>query len=376
MRFAFFISVLLSFFCLLKRYASSAARAIAADMDDALLTAIQEIGEVFGKIPIDVDVQAVDVMALDCLFEIATTSYSRETVVPCFAAVEMMLRAAKWELHVRGFRSVSTLTIILPKIASLVPLEVLMEKAGQRALQTFPAYNLVFEANISAHLTELVDQVKPVDPKKKWINPFREFLEASKEISLHYRKVAESVSFDGVLLERWIVDSVLASTDVHLNLIANPPPGTERFLDTIDDSLRWLIHAPSFFFQETTSFPRNHAAEAAKGLAMLGMKLLRLQRLKSLEACGQAIAAIGRKAAIAEKGSAYAADIFVELEQLARAADAGGRSQIAQKFRLEIAKPKGMSEQALAEYSEAIQRRIEELDEGEFGHPLPDFGLD
>jgi hypothetical protein len=109
---------------------------------------------------------------------------------------------------------------------------------------------------------------------------------------------------------------------------------------------------------------------------MLGVKLLRLQRLKSLEERGQAIAAIGSKAATAEKGSAYAADIFVELEELARAADAGGHLQIAQKFRLEIAKPKGMSEQAVAEYSEAIQRRVEELDEGEFGHPLPGFGLD
>ena len=49
-----------------------------------------------------------------------------------------VLRAARWELQVRGFPSASMLTIILPRIASLCPLEVLMVKTGQRALQAFP----------------------------------------------------------------------------------------------------------------------------------------------------------------------------------------------------------------------------------------------
>jgi hypothetical protein len=123
--------------------------AIAAGMDDALLTAIGATGKVFGKISTDVDTQATEVMALDFLFEIASTSYSRKAVVPCFRAVEMMLRATGRDLQVRGFRPVSMLAVILPKIASLVPLEVLMEKAGQRVLQTFPAYDLAFEVNIS-----------------------------------------------------------------------------------------------------------------------------------------------------------------------------------------------------------------------------------
>lgn len=170
-----------------------------------------------------------------------------------------------------------------------------MEKAGQRVLQVFPAYDLAFEVNIPALLAELAKKFKPVDPNKKWINPFREFVEASRTIVLHYRKVAESVSFDGALLQKWIVDSILASADVHLNLMANPPSGSERFLDTVDDRLRWFIHVPSFFFQETTTFPWYHATEAAGGLARLGRELLKLQRLRSVEACGKVIAAIGSR---------------------------------------------------------------------------------
>jgi hypothetical protein len=351
-------------------------RAIPAGMDDALLTAIGAMGKVFGKISTDVDTQATEVMALDCLFEIATTSYSRKAVVPCFRAVEMMLRATGRDLQVRGFRPASMLAIILPKIASLVPLEVLMEKAGQRVLQTFPSYDLAFEVNIPALLSMLAVQVKPVDPNQKWINPFREFAEASRAIVLHYRKVAESVAFDGALLQKWIVGSILASADVHINLIANPPSGSERFLDSVDDRLSWFIHAPSFFFQETTSFPW-YADEAAAGLARLGLRLLRLQRLTSIEACGKAIAAIGSRAAMAQETNGYAsADIFVKLEQLARAADALGQPAIAQKFREEIAKPKEISEQVLPEYLEAIQRRIQQLDEREGGYPLPGFDQD
>jgi hypothetical protein len=47
-----------------------------------------------------------------------------------------------------------------------VPLEVLMVKTGQRALQAFPPLRHGMEVNIPMLLAELAEQVKAVDPNQ------------------------------------------------------------------------------------------------------------------------------------------------------------------------------------------------------------------
>ena len=148
-----------------------------------------------------------------------------------------------------------------------------------------------------------------------------------------------------------------------MHLLENPPMGGEPFLETVDNRLQWFIHTPSFFFRETASFPSHHADEAAGGIAILGMKLLRLQRLEAAKACGEAIAAIGDRSAAAEKERPYGtADILVKLEQLARAADALGYNALAQEFRV-MANRETVSEETLPGYPEAIQIRTRQLDD-------------
>ena len=144
-----------------------------------------------------------------------------------------------------------------------------MEKGGHRVMLTFPPYSIGFEANIPALLGEIAAQVKPVEEGRSWINPFDDFNEASEAVVLHYRDVADKVSFEGGLLEKWVVDSIIKAAQVHIRLLDNPPAGAGQFLDTIDDRLRWFLHAPAFFFRETEGFPFHHAREACDQLAVL-----------------------------------------------------------------------------------------------------------
>jgi hypothetical protein len=342
--------------------------ALAAGMEDALLDAINATRNVFSEILKGTDTQAAEEKALDVLFDIAVTSYPRQAMVSCFKSVEMMLLAAQHDIRVRGYRGLrSLLNSVLPNIILLMPLEALADKAGQRRMQTFPAYSLGFEANIPTLLTEIAKQVKPVEDDQSWIDPFRTFNEASETIVHHYREVADKVAFGGVLLEKWVVSSLINAAEVHIHLLDNPPTGGERFLDTVDDRLRWFLHAPAFFFREQTDFPYDHASEACGDLAVLGMALLLRERLKSAQACGEAIRAIAHNAANAENSRSYTrpygfADCVVKIELLARAADALGWPAVAATFRAHGARPEGIPDEKWPGYIEAVVTRTRQME--------------
>lgn len=346
-----------------------AKAAIPVGMEDALLAGIEGTRKVFAKISTDTDTQAAEAQALDVLFTIAASSYPRQALASCFRSVEMMLLAAQHDIRVRGYRDVgSLLGSVLPNIAILMPLETAMDKAGQRMMQTFPPYSLGFEANIPTLLLEIARRVKPVEDGRSWINPFHEFNEASEAIVHHYRDVADKVSFEGGLLEKWVVDSVIKAAEVHMYLLNNPPKGAEQFLDTVDDRLRWFLHVPAFFFREEAAFPYHHASEACGDLAVLGMELLQRGRLESAEACGEAIRSIARKSAKAQSPQSYTspygfADCVVKLELLARAADTLGCTAASGTFRSHASRPEGISDEMWPEYAEAVATRTRQMED-------------
>jgi len=148
--------------------------AIAAGMEDALLAAVTAIRKVFSSISKDVETQAVEEQALGVLFSIAIASYPRQAMVSCFKSVEMMLLAALHDIRLRGYRDASSLLhTVLHNIAALMQFEAVMDKGGQRKMQTFPVYSLGFEANLPTLLAEvaslnnsrgLAGMVQAVDP--------------------------------------------------------------------------------------------------------------------------------------------------------------------------------------------------------------------
>ena len=129
-------------------------------------------------------------------------------------------------------------------------MEVAMEKAGKRMLQTFPPYSLGFEASVPA-LLEMVAHRVTVDAKRPRSNPFHDFLEAAEDVLDHYRELSKT-DFENTLLRKWVVDSLMAAARVHWALLTQPPVGTEDHIDDVDESLRWLVSwVPSFFPQQT-----------------------------------------------------------------------------------------------------------------------------
>ena len=353
--------------------------AITAGMEDALLTANAAIKRVFSSISKDVDTHSAEEQAVGVLFSIAIASYPRQAIVSCFKSAETMMQVALHDIRTRGYRHTSALLrTVLSNVVILMPYEVLMDKGGQRSFQTFPVYSLGFEANLPTLLGEIAGQVQPREDASSRISPFREFTEASKVIVHHYREIAKNVQFGGVLLEKWVVDSLLKAAEIHLHLLDNAPAGTEDFLDEVDDRLRWFLHGPAFFFQEQTEFPYQHASDACAHLSVLGMTLLHRDRLESADACGEAIRSIAHRSAKAESPRSYSsaygfADCIINLELLARAADAFAHPSSAVKFRSLYSRPKDISDERWPEYTEAVQTRTRQMEEelDQYGRRYP-----
>lgn len=346
-----------------------AAVAAKAQMDNALLAAVRAMVPFFGKISDRVQTVEAEAMAIDCLFEIALASYARRSYVPADEAARIMITVARHELKVRDFGYNRGLRTILSNLAALVPFEVVAEKTGQRTMQVFAPYTAT---GLRTLLIEEANKIKP-EPRS-WVDPFHDFNELSQAVVLHYRDIADKLEFDGTMLQRWIVWSALDCADVHMHLLADPPQGSERFLDNVENRLIWFIHAPSFFFKEEASFPYHYAEDAAGRLAILGMQLLRLKRHEATEACADAVALIGKRSASITKANARSvAGIFVKVEMLARAADAHGYPDLAKKCR--SLEKRSEIVLMLPEYAIAIRDQANHLDESLAKHPYRDIAL-
>jgi hypothetical protein len=278
--------------------------------------------------------------------------------VPAEEAVKMMLAAARQELKVRDFQYNQSLRTILAKISLLVSFEVQMDQVGLSLGQVFAPYTP--GGGLRLVLIEEANKIESDD--RHWVDPFHDFEEASREVVLHYRDVAEKVTFNGVMLQRWIVGSALDCADVHMALLQHPPPGTEDHLDTVAARLTWFLHVPAYYFKESSSFPYGHAEYAAERLTTIGIRLLRLDRPQVAKDCAEAIASIGSKSAEVTNANAYSvADIFEKLEVLARAAEALGHGWLANLARALERREEIVGK--VGRYEGAIENRTRYLDE-------------
>ena len=242
--------------------------AIRANMADAVLAAIDSFRTIYLKKTAEVETRTTESKVLKSLFTIAASSYARTDSVWAFPAMKAMLIAARHDIGVQGYDNLPALETVLRNALQLAPIEVKMETTGQRLVQTYPPYDLGFEANVAMLLDKVASQVT-VDAERPWVNPFREFLEASEDIVHHFRDLA-SIYFGNTLLRKWIVDTLMAVAQVHLSLLTHPPAGSEAYLDDIDNRVQWVVHSVAPFFPDNQPpFHYHHADDACGALAIL-----------------------------------------------------------------------------------------------------------
>jgi hypothetical protein len=347
--------------------------AIRANMPDAVLAAVEIQQGILLAATKDVDTSTVEAKALETLLTIAVYGYAVPDSVAAFPAVQAMLLAARHDIRIRGYRQRSTLKTVLTHVLFLTPCEVAMETAGKRVMQTFPPYSLGFEANIPALLEAVANAAQPVDRRRR-ASPFREFLEAAKDVVHHYRELAKT-DFKATLLLKWVIDSIVVCAKVHIALMDKPPVGGEPFTDEIDSRLRWYIYAIAFFYPERVPFPP-HAEDAAGGLAILGMMLLLRGRLDAAKACGEVIGSIATNCAFSQPRPYDPADLYEKLEILALAAEALGHVHTASEFRGFYSKPPALTDADWQRVRRETGTRLRQLDEAlrrlDRGYALPD----
>lgn len=347
--------------------------AIKAKMADAVYQSIDVLSSVISAIEKGVETSAVATKVREILFKIAIAGYNDPLAISCHPAMAAILLAAKHDIEIRGYQSQLVLTEVLTSAEMLVPFEVAMEKAGKRIMQTYPPYSLAFSANIPALLEQVAHQVEPIDPKRRWINPFREFCEASENIIHHYGNLAK-IDFQNTLLRKWVVDSMITCAQVHIALLDHPQEGADRFLGEVEKRLRWFVHTVVCFFPAKDTF--HNVNDAADALSMLGMGLLDRGRMEPAKACAVVIATLATNYAASRAEPYGFAELWVNLEALARAADALGHPAVAADYRKMIARPAAISDENWPHFREAIATRIDQFNRslGEVGRQYRIYG--
>jgi hypothetical protein len=332
-----------------------------SNMGDATLAAVFGFQTILLRQEKDVVTAEIEAQSLETLLTLAVASYGQADAVWGFSAVKAMLLAARHDIEMRGYGDIPTLKTVLDYALSLSPFEVAMEKAGTRRLQTFPPYDLAFEASVPVLLEMVAHQVR-ADDERASKNPFHDFLKSAEDVRRHYAELSK-IDFKETLFRKWAVDSLIAAARVHWALLIRPPAGTEDHVDDVDQSLRWLISWIPRYFPEQGS-PRNfhHQTEAANSLACLGIRLLKHDRIEAAQSCASAIAGLASNS-VAVRPEPYAlADLHERLEILARAADALGKAQAAVSIRGMIQRPATISDGDWPHFLEARQTRMDSAD--------------
>jgi hypothetical protein len=331
-----------------------------AKMEDGVLTAIRGCVLIISKISKEVDTRDVEGKMIEMLDHIAFLSYKNKSTVNFFASVEMMLRASFFEIQTRGLYGTGWITKdVLRRISNLVVFEFIMEAAGERKFQTFPPYDIANELKISKIFAEIAKNIEPPPEDRALSNPFHDFEEAASDFVQHYRDIARKIRFTGILLEKWIIESVLECIYVHLRILENPPKNTDQHLDQIESKLDWFIHIPTFFFRAGENFAFHHAEEACSRLAAVGVTLIELRRPDAALVCGKAIQSIANSA-VFSKGTEFQSNVrsylkcVRNLEVLARTAEVFDLSAEASTLRSYVSPPEGVIQKAATSLAEEL----------------------
>jgi hypothetical protein len=339
-----------------------ATTAVKANMGDAVLAAVSGFQGILLSQTKDVHTAELEAKSLQSLLTLAQASYIMPDAVWGFPAVKSMLLAARHDIELHRYDKYrTTLKTVLDYARALAPMEVAMEKAGKRVLQTFPPYDLGFQASVPTLLEMVAHQVR-VDAERPWSNPFHDFLEAAEDVRDHYRELSKT-DFENTLLRKWVVESLMAAARVHRALLMQPSADTEGYVDDVDQSLRRLVPWVPSFFPERTHPYGFHLTEAANSLACLGISLLEHDRIESAQACASAIAGLATNGAALRPEPYAIADLHERLEVLARAADALGKRQAAVTIREMIQRPATVGDADWPNFKEARETRWRQLDE-------------
>jgi len=116
-----------------------ATTAVKANMGDAVLAAVSGFQGILVSQTKDVDTAELEAKSLESLLTLAQASYITPNAVWGFPAVKAMLLAASHDIQLRGYDKYRpTFKKVLDYSRLLAPMEVAMETAGRRMLQTFP----------------------------------------------------------------------------------------------------------------------------------------------------------------------------------------------------------------------------------------------
>jgi hypothetical protein len=335
--------------------------ALATNMADAVLVAITNLRSLLLNRDPEVDVSAMAAQVNETLFAIAVDGYAKSNSISVFRSVGAMLTAIKFEIEKDDLFDETSLRSALGRILQMIPLEIAADKAGSRVLQTFPAYDLGFEASIPFLLQSVAGKAR-VDSERPWLDPFHDFSDVVEIVRDHYRHLSE-LDFQGTLFGKWVVDSLIGVLRVQFNQLTHPPDGAEEFIEEIEDDLKAMISWVSGFFPVGALAQRHRIRDATAPLAVLGIDALAAGLGEVARSCATAIQSIATNTVQGPIDAYSLADIHQHLEILARGAESVGNDPLAAEIRAMIATPQNVDQGTQNRILQARQARGRQLDE-------------
>jgi len=333
--------------------------ALAANMNDATLRAINSLNSILLKRTLEVELTGVVEQVNETLFAIALDGMAKSNQTNVFRSIGAMLRSIQFEIANDRFDADSLKSTLL-RITQIIPYEVMADSNGNRRLQTFPAYDLGFEASIPMLLQNMAQKVF-VDKERPWSDPFHDLSEAMELIRDHFRRLSD-VDFRGTLLGKYVADSLDAVCRVLLHELKHPPEGAEGFVTTVEDDLKSQITWMSGLFPASGSARRHHISDASAHLTILGIDALAGGFTDVARICATTLENIAANLQ-ASIDSFELADIHRDLEILARGAEKAKNATFATDIRAMISLPPNLSLQQQSFHLDARATRFRQLDE-------------
>jgi hypothetical protein len=324
-----------------------------AKMQDGCLQAVHAFDRIVKAIPPKLDTAITTGTALDGYLVAAQAGYASPNSAVCYAAIRGMILAASRDLESHGYDNYAIFEQVLRFIEALLPLEVVMDLAGRRLLQTYPPYEVRMEYSLGNLLLNVAERVE-ADKDRPWVNPYYDFCEVSEKLTDHFRRIGK-VNFGKGFVQKHAIDTLFECMDVHVALLENPEK-FDQFIAEVQEKLIWMLSALTFHFTDPVA--SRHVREAADKLAWLGIQFLKSGNDILAFECAKIISLLGNRLIEASQGVYSYADVMENVEAMALAAFVLNKNANAQSYRALLAPPKNINPAGSVEYLDALFTRI------------------
>lgn len=262
-----------------------------------------------------------------------------------------------------------TLRHVLEKIELAAPLAIINETMAGRLSIVHPldkVYGLVNPNSLGYLFAKAAETLPRLDPKREWLNPYRDVIDIAEIIAEHLRNVAENNEFGESFLI-WEIDHVIKHVaTVVANIVERPLRTNHDDEGELVDKLHSILAFYWVAFKGKKSIGAQRADDCGDSLVFIGLLFYARGNLKILRSCISSVRSILESyCEIARPPDNYTiGDLLAHLWAIRMLLVARNNAVLVQEVDGALTtKPRGLTDEQWQIAQDAIGRRREQLEE-------------